>query len=412
MAATSLAVIASVTLVPQSGVPTGSHFCLVCGSLGTVDATLNVLLFVPLGFALALAGASGKRTVLAVCALSLLIEITQYLAIAGRYSTVGDVVMNTLGGALGFALARYFTSLLNPQRGVARGLVAGWSVIWLVVQTVSNFGIAVTLPRGQYYGQIARNLLHFVPFRGAVIDARVGGVPTPNTRVNNSAELRSTLLNGAQVSATVIPPGPSNGIAPIFRIVDGEGREITLVAQVEDDMVFGVRTGAEILRLRPLLFTLPNAFARTRSRSDFSSDTLRLSGQYTADKVIMEAGDGAARNEAYFVPTAALGWTFWLPFQWFVEGTRTESWISFLWSFCLAIPLGYWLLHWQRVEHAMSGTARVASTVLFSIGVLGVGLVVVPYVYGTSTAPLRDWTASISGLLAGLLLGRRAQAQT
>ena len=63
----SLVAIAFATLLPEPATAAhGSHFCLVCGSLGGVNAILNVFLFVPLGIGLALFGIPGKRTLLAM----------------------------------------------------------------------------------------------------------------------------------------------------------------------------------------------------------------------------------------------------------------------------------------------------------------------------------------------------------
>src|SRR5690242_2244064 len=84
------------TLSPQPGVAGESHLCLICGALGGVSAILNILLFVPLGIGLALSGLSGKRSVILMCVLSGLIEITQLLFIPGRNSTIGDVLTNSI----------------------------------------------------------------------------------------------------------------------------------------------------------------------------------------------------------------------------------------------------------------------------------------------------------------------------
>src|ERR1700716_4152161 len=96
----SAVVIAFATLLPEPPGPVVSHFCLVCGSFGTVDAMLNIVLFVPLGIGLGLTGVPGKRALLAICALSALIETAQFFVMSGRDSTLGDVLTNTAGGAL------------------------------------------------------------------------------------------------------------------------------------------------------------------------------------------------------------------------------------------------------------------------------------------------------------------------
>src|SRR4030081_3020272 len=110
----SLIAIATATLMPESSPAVESHFCLICGSVGTVDAMLNVILFVPLGVGLSLGGARGKNALIWMFSLSALIESAQLYLISGRDATIGDVLTNSIGGALGFAIGRYHALWLRP----------------------------------------------------------------------------------------------------------------------------------------------------------------------------------------------------------------------------------------------------------------------------------------------------------
>src|SRR5712671_5089788 len=169
----SLAAIAIATLLPDTGPAVGSHFCLICGSVGTVDALLNIILFLPLGVGLALIGVRAKNAVIWMFALSALIETAQFFVISGRDATVGDVLTNTLGGALGFAIVRYHGIWLRPPPRIARNLALGWAAIWLIVQVISSYAFTLSLPHTQYYGQIARKLGNFAIFPGTVLSARL-----------------------------------------------------------------------------------------------------------------------------------------------------------------------------------------------------------------------------------------------
>ncbi len=68
-------------------------------------AAANVVLFWPLGVALALRRWPLAKTTAAGCALSLLIEAAQYW-IPGRFSNLDDVVTNGLGALTGALLVR------------------------------------------------------------------------------------------------------------------------------------------------------------------------------------------------------------------------------------------------------------------------------------------------------------------
>jgi hypothetical protein len=97
---------------------------------------------------------------------------------------------------------------------------------------------------------------------------------------------------------------------------------------------------------------------------------------------------------------ASLGWTLLLPFQWFIEGTRTELVLSCLWLACLAIPLGYWAFFLNPSSADRIRGLR-AAFFLAGVAIMCGGLILVPIAFGVSPAPLRDWLATLAGLLAG-----------
>jgi hypothetical protein len=400
----SLAGIALATLLPQPGVAGGSHFCVVCGSVGGVNGFLNIILFVPLGIGLALAGYPAKRAVLATFALSALIETAQYLMIPGRYSTIGDVLTNTLGGALGFAIGRYAFTLLRPSPRIALALTMGWSAVWLAIQTISAFGFSPAIPRSVYYGQIARCLGSFEQFRGRVLGASIAGVAMPDTQFNNSPRVRELLLRGATITTTIVPPGPAPGVAPIVRIVDASEREIMLIAQNAANLIFGVRTGAAVLRLRPPAFALPGVLPAMSPRDNgLTTDTLTVSARYSARELWMSAQ--ARRSYHRRIPiTASLGWTMLLPFQWFIEGTPIELIVSAIWIACLLLPIGYWGVGVARFKREHDAARTWMTAVPIALVLLYVGLVALPHAFGVNAAQPIDWLAALSGILVGSAL--------
>lgn len=83
------------------------------------DIFLNVVVFVPLGLGAALR--FGRRrmalTVAGALCLSLAIEVSQALEAAGRFASVTDVVTNTTGAAVGFALGRVLRGPATAEDG-------------------------------------------------------------------------------------------------------------------------------------------------------------------------------------------------------------------------------------------------------------------------------------------------------
>ncbi len=75
-----------------------------------VEFTANVVMFVPLGLLVGVL--FGRRywawAIALGCAVSALIELLQFLLLAGRFGTVDDVIANTLGALIGALMARSF----------------------------------------------------------------------------------------------------------------------------------------------------------------------------------------------------------------------------------------------------------------------------------------------------------------
>jgi glycopeptide antibiotics resistance protein len=109
----SIAVIAVVTLTPMQGKnhlhlrPLDDVVAAFSPSLRRgrlVGLIGNVMLFAPLGAVLGVRGLKGLQVVIIGASLSTAIETTQ-LFIPGRTTSADDVLLNTLGAALGFVVA-------------------------------------------------------------------------------------------------------------------------------------------------------------------------------------------------------------------------------------------------------------------------------------------------------------------
>src|SRR6185437_8188349 len=104
LAALGFAFIAIMTLTPQPGPPAfAPSLCVLCGEMAVQDIILNVILFVPFGMGMRLAGVRRHRVIAISFCLTVVIELLQMHIIAGRDSSLGDVITNTLGGVLGVA---------------------------------------------------------------------------------------------------------------------------------------------------------------------------------------------------------------------------------------------------------------------------------------------------------------------
>jgi glycopeptide antibiotics resistance protein len=391
--------IAWATLRPEPGQMTTSHFCVICGDFGTEDAVLNIALFLPLGLGLALCGLRVATVILIGFALSTCIELTQLFFIPGRDATIGDVVMNTGGTALGALLVLSWPTWRFPSHRIARMLLVAGSMAWLAVQSLASFAFTISLPESRYYGQLARKLGQLELFEGRIDSVRVGTLPIGNTLLPATSQIRSALNRGEELVAVVRPTAPTVGIAPIVRIADENEQQILLLAQQGDAALFAVRTGASALRVRPPTFELPHAFPVNDQSPAGAGDAIAVSGRYTG-RAARLATTGYVTATADFSARAAMAWMTLLPLTWSVRGSAAEILLSMMWTAALLIPIGYWAALYLRTSATPSAwqTTRVVASLAM---LLIIGLVLIPFATSTGSASPLDFTAAILGLLAG-----------
>jgi hypothetical protein len=179
---------------PSEGSISGG--CFWCGSFALADAILNLLLFLPIGFLLALRhGASPVRTWAGLTALAVAIEVAQ-LFLPGRFATLSDVLMNSAGAAAGIGLARLWRrglALRGPESG-GLTIVAGAAAACVTLG--STVLLSASLPESMWFGQWTPDLGNYEQYRGEVLEARVGELPTPGRRLDDSPAVRERLRNG------------------------------------------------------------------------------------------------------------------------------------------------------------------------------------------------------------------------
>jgi len=398
LTAAALVFIAAETLVPHPEsaalVARTPIWCIVCGDFGLLDVLLNVLLFVPLGAGLRLLGRSWGQALLLGAALSLVIETAQYLGIPGRDASLGDLITNTLGTGLGAMVAASWRVWLTPNRRAARLLSVAAAAGWLGQIAATGAAVQPTLPRSVYWGQRAADLGQFDTFPGRLLDATIGALPLPSHRLPNSAEVRQALLTGQPLTAVAEPAGPTQGIAPLASIFDGDQREIAVLGQWNEDLVFRLRARAVDWRLRPPTIRLQSVFRSAEP------ETLTVSGAVRDDRFVVEAARRGGRGSRVLPLSTQWGWSFLLPFE-YAFGPEV-GWISALWVACWLVPIGFWL-------GLMGLRAGSASLLAATLLVLGLGLVPALY-HEPAAAP--EWAAGFLGLGLGWLVARRARGRS
>ncbi len=361
--------------------------CLVCGELGAVDVIMNVLLFVPLGAGLALAGFSWPRALILSFITTLFVELLQMKVLVGRDASLSDLLTNTAGGGLGCWLAAAWRGWLLPAVPAARRLLGAGAVLWLSILAGTAWLLAPSLPLDTYYGQWAPNLAHLETFPGRVLSAAVDGDPLPPGPALDSRSLRERLLVAPTVvTATAVADERTWGLAPIVSVFDEHQREIFILGQLDRDLVFRLRTRAAALRLRTPAVRLAGALEPARE------DTARLEGGLEGRRLFVRRSS-AAGERSYQVPlTPTLGWALLLPFHYSMGPERRLA--SAAWSAALLLLLGYW-----------AARAGGAAPLLLG-GLAALALAGLPRVFGMDPLPWSDWLGTALGGMIGLACGR------
>lgn len=393
--------IAWATLTPDAGTPDVDHGCLICGSLGGVDAVLNVLLFVPLGIALALAQVRGRTAVGAMSLFSVCIELMQATVIAGRFGTLADVITNSLGGLLGFLAGTHGLRLLRPSPIAARFLALGWMILWTAGQGVVAYALIPVTTDDAYFARIRRPHRDTgTQFPGTVHDARIGPARLRNGPVDGSDQVRALYASqrGIPFIATVSAAGPTAERVEIV-IVGGENGGIASFEQSGRDLIYGARTGADQLHLRPLWFRIPEAFPGVPDSG--AARQMRLHAQYGRSTVTLQVDDGMRQQTRRLVHRLSYGWVLVNPMNVFLDGTFDETIVGALWMVVLLLPAGYWgvlALRGRQPRRWMLVAAAGAAVVT--------AFVIVPLMLGLHPAALWEWMFSAAGGAIGAAIAR------
>jgi len=398
LAVLSGAAIALATLTPAEAGAYGSPFCIICGELGAVDVVLNILLFMPYGFGFGLADLRWRRAIGLTIATTAAIEFLQFSVVAGRDASLGDVLMNSIGGSLGYLLAVHIDSIVRPEVAAKRVLIMAWGAVVVGIQLLGAYALVPALPALPYYGQIARDLgADLLPFPGAVVAPVIGRDTIRNSGVAPD-RVRDALASGAAASATVVPVGCNIELSDIIHIADGGQREVFILAQDHADLVYGIRTGAERLRLRGMRYALRDVFGTGECSPN--NDTIAITAASGPRAIVLRAEHrGGRRQELDVQPHVAASWQLFAPWQPYIDGGSSDKLITALWLAVLFAPLGYWLAFGMSHQ-------RLARAGVSLLAIAGVALWGAPALFGFGRAPLIDWMSVFAGAVLGWLLAQ------
>jgi len=384
------------TLTPQTGPPAfAPSLCILCGEMAVQDIILNVILFVPFGMGLRLAGVQRARVIAIAFCLTTAIELLQMHVIPGRDASLGDVITNTLGGVVGITLADSWQIWLLPTAQHARRLLWGGIVVWVAILAATVWALHRSLPDSTLWGQWDPAILHFDRFSGTVVKSTAAGFAfPPGARGSDPVFRRRLVSDSVLVSATVLPGAPTERTAPILSVYGPERTQIFLLGQRQRALVFSIRMNAARAMVRNPIIGLDDVFPAS-ANARIANDTLHVSGGISGNALVIRATDDVRRvtRERRIALGPALAWTFFL--QWpYAFGGETAA-LSALWIGGLFLPLAYWA---RRARRPLESSAALGMAAI-------AGLLVAPLVLGGAFVGWVEWAGVAVGLTLGAFTG-------
>jgi hypothetical protein len=371
------------TLYPMEAAGGGGDIaCLLCGDGGLADAIVNVILFVPLGAAAALTGRSTLAAVALGAALSGSVEFAQISLIPGRDASIGDLVFNTLGAAVGVAILKTSWWWLGCNRVRASRLSLAAALFATAIVASTGLLFVPETPEGTHFVMWAPVLRNLDPYTAPVRSVTIGGQPLLPGRIAEPTRVRELLEAGAPIRLVAVVAPRTSRQAAMFAIYDDLKRQVVLIGPDRDDLVFRVRMRASSARLDQPDLRVVGGWRNLVPGSEITV-TARRSGR----NYCVGLGPQPACASGF---SAGMGWALLLYNErWPV---LLQSALSIFWLGMLGFPVGFW--------------ARRRWESLCAVSVLAATIVAFPPRIGLLNTPAHQVLGGIAGIGVGILLAR------
>ena len=333
------AVILTVCLVPTgSSPPDGIMLCLICLDDGTANLLLNVILYFPLGLLVRIRTGSLALAAGAGFLLSLGVETAQ-LWIPGRFTTLADLVANTLGAGMGGVLGGVGYRLVFPSAAAGRLLTPLAALCVALILAAPGPLVTRSVPAGTLYGNWTPRIAALAQYEGRLLAAEIGGIPLPSRALEDSDAVREAMAAGLPLTVHFEAGPPPPGRAPLFRLLNDQGAEALNLTVDGTDLLVASRIRAQDFylarpghRLRDALGTVAPGERVTAVMSWDSGGALQVT--------LTTPGPSAPAQADRLGVTSARGWSLLFSSTRLPRGT--PGLVDFLWLAALFAPLGWW----------------------------------------------------------------------
>jgi hypothetical protein len=357
-------------------------------------------MFMPLGFALALA--LNRRWIpLAICvAATVAIESLQIAVVVGRDSSFGDILSNSLGGWIGIELALRRKPLISPEPATAARLALAWCAVFAATCAATTWALGPAFVPRSLWVQWLPPRSGYEPFTGRLLAFNINGIDLPLGFPSTSLGLDRRLMSDAwRATATI----DRDGLEPRRSVIVRISEEFTQPFALEQrgwDLTCLQKTRSAQLRFRSPRIVLRDAL---RVSSGAHPDLVRLTCEHRDRALVAGVQAGTESREEVVPLSPSLGWIVLSPFDIPLDGgTR---WIAALWVMALMVPIGFW---WAAAVPARNRPVghRPTATVIGAALLASVTLafVVAPLVAGTAFGGWWEWAAVFGGVALGWLV--------
>ncbi len=383
LAVLSAAAILYLTLRPGVGlVAEGWSYSLTSGDAALAELIQNLILFIPLGICLTLAGVRPRSVVLIGALLSFGVEFAQR-SIPGRDPSVGDIITNTVSTAIGTLLVVTAPRWLWAPPGRSAWQARATALIAVLAWSGTGLMLQQSFPPPPYTNVPTPDLEHFGHYKGAVVAVRQA-------------------RRGLEVLA-VAPPYPPGQTSPLMAMLDTQQTRVVMLSVLGTDLTLRYAMPAlrytleqPDLRLRGALKSLaPGDTFVAATWRDSTNVCLRLNALERCD-LGYTIGDGW---KLIYFPEGARPWMLGL--------------INTLWMMGCVIGVGFWA---GRSAGERSGGEKGGGEKGggegrpwggLAMGIVIAGILMVPLVTGLKATPVIEWIGTLVGLGAGYVAARR-----
>lgn len=345
-----------------------------------LDPPFNVLMFMPLGWALRQRGRGLGLAVLTGVAFSAGIELAQHF-VPFRVPVAEDIFFNGLGSGLGWRLAPHLTRASSGARPRLRAAFAGLLaafILWAAAPPVVQGALWLWSYDSELV--VGQERTGAYPWHGQVHHARIWvgsstrAVPAWDLHVHGPGvhEDLAEHIDAAQafvVQAVLTgpqTPRPEDDLQRILVWSQGVQNRNFLLGQAVDVMVFRLRT-----RVTPLVGQFPDRSEPLQMPAIAPGQTSTVTITYASGRLWGELDEVRYEGTLGDLPAHNGARRFWLP-----KGQRGAT----LFSFCAGLVIAAALGGWQTRRRSFVGGLMVAlvtmlmQTVLLDAGLPAFGL--------------------------------------